>query len=280
MKLFLLLAFILVAAFTAGGLVLPSPATKTVTRTKTVNVSKTQTIYLRNLSPRYMSDKEILNDIPAWEASINKDFAPAWHTTQYKLVFLGRKEAPTGGMIATFIKSGPVRKALAYHTVNKGSPGIVVYTGTGAYYGYDNSVSFTHELQEFAADPTISFTNQGWPYDWVNVVLPDGSYDRRPQIEGTFWATEVSDPVEASSYTRKGLNGKPVAISDFVEPNWFNNAVKGSYDFMDLIQQPFTILPGGYAQFFDGTRWQVVLNFRKGHASDAGFYKGERQERH
>jgi hypothetical protein len=248
--------------------------TKTTT-TKTVDVSVTQTIYIRNLSPRYMSDKEIQNDMPAWERSYNHDFAPVWHTTQFHLVFLGRKQAPAGGMVATFVKSGPVQGALAYHDVSKGVPGIVVYSGTGVYYGYDNSVSFTHELEELGADPTISVTNQGWPYDWINVV----NRDRVMQTEGTVWAQEVSDPVEAYSYLRPGADGSPVHISDFVEPNWFNNAVNGSYDFMNLVQQPFTILPGGYAQFLTDTGWTSIQNFRKGHPADAGFYRGEGSER-
>lgn len=247
----------------------------THTKTRVVTTSVVQTIYIRNLSPRYMTDKEIQNDMPAWEHSYNHDFAPVWHTTQFHLVFIGRKKAPVGGMVATFVKSGPVQGALAYHMVAKGVPGIVVYSGTGVYYGYDNSVSFTHELEELGADPMISVTNQGWPYDWINIT----NQERAIQIEGTVWAQEVSDPVEAFSYSRPGADGKPVAISDFITPNWFNDAVKGGYDFMDLVQQPFTILPGGYAQFFDGRGWNQVVNFRAGHPSDGGFLKGESLEK-
>jgi len=263
----------------AAGLVVAfgsSSAQKSVNAAPVVRAQDTRVpVYIRNLSPRYYSDKEILNAIPAWTKAINKDFAPIWHTEQYRFVFLGRKPAPKGQIVATFVKSGPVQGALAYHTVDKGVPAIVVYTGTGVYYGYDNSVSFTHEIQELAADPTICVTNQGWPYDWINVVGTDGSYNRLPQAEGTFWATEVSDPVEAFSYSRKGLDGKPVAISDFVTPNWFADSVDGPYDFMHLVQQPYTILPGGYAQRWTGSGWGAIMNFRKGVASDAGFYKGE-----
>jgi hypothetical protein len=101
----------------------------------------------------------------------------------------------------------PRQGALAYHDVEDAAPAITVYAGTGAYYGYDNSVSFTHELFELAADPYISAGNQGWPFDWVYLVAPDGSIDREPQAEGTFWAQEVCDPVEADSYLRKGGTG-------------------------------------------------------------------------
>ena len=40
-------------------------------------------------------------------------------------------------------------------------------------------------------------------------------------------------------------------------------------------QQPLWIRPGGYAQYLDDTGWNVILNFRKGVASDSGFYKSD-----
>lgn len=232
-----------------------------------------ETMYIRNLSPKYISDATIKRDIPAWEQAVNRDFAGAWHTTQFKLVFLGSKPAPRGQMVATFVDKGPVQGALAYHTTQNGAPAIVVYAGTAVYYGFDNSVSFTHELFELAADPTISITNQGWPYDWLWTVNKAGQVSRVAQSEGTVWAQEVCDPVEAYSYL---ING--VKISDFITPNWFNDEVSGGYDFMGLVQQPFTILWGGYAQFYAGT-WNVVTNWRHGPRDANGFLKGEKLER-
>jgi hypothetical protein len=208
--------------------------------------SNAETIYVRNLSPKYISDATIRRDIPAWERAVNHDFAPAWHSAQYRIVLA--KSIPAGAIGATFVDKGPVAGALAYHTVTSGAPQIVVYAGTAAYYGYDNSVSFTHELFELAADAPISVTNQGWPYDWIWIQHPDG-YSRTEQAEGTVWAQEVCDPVEEQTYAIDG-----VRISDFVTPNWFNDEVAGPYDEMGAVQQPFTILTGGYAQYLDPTR--------------------------
>jgi len=234
-----------------------------------------ETIYVRNVAQQYISDATIRRDIPAWEQAVNHDFAPVWHTTHYRLVFIGRRQAPAGALSAVFVTKGPVKGALAYHTVTAGAPQIVVYAGTADYYGYDNSVSFTHELFELAADPMISVTNQGWPYDYIWYPHPNGTINRESQTEGTVWAQEVCDPVESDSYRIDG-----VKISDFVTPDWFNDEVNGPYDHMGLVQQPFTILPGGYAQFWDGMSWNLVENFRGVTTPDAaGFLKGESRER-
>ena len=234
--------------------------------------SNTETVYIRNLSPHFISDATIKNDIPAWEAAANKDFAPIWHSTRVKLVFLGKARAPKGGIVATFVDKGDVEGALAYHTVTAGAPAIVVYAGTAVYYGYSNSVSFTHELEELLADPTISITNQGWPYR--DVTIEDyGSFKQDP---GTVWANEVSDPVEAYSYSRRGADGTSVAISDFITPDWFNDEVNGPYDFMHLVQAPFTILHGGYAQYWNGSEWNIVENFRHAGRDADGFLKAEK----
>lgn len=229
----------------------------------------TETIYVRNVAPQYISDATIKRDIPAWQDAINKDFAPAWHTARVRFVFIGRGTAPKGAIAATFVDKGPVKGALAYHTVSRGVPAIIVYAGTDDYYGYSNSVSFTHEAEELLADPEIAILNQGHPYPFVTVgaqLLPQGS--------GTIWANEVSDPVEAFHYERDG-----VAISDFITPNWFNDEVNGPYDFMQLVQTPFTILKGGYAQYWDPYQgWVAVTDFRHAGRDANGFLIAEKGE--
>lgn len=242
-----------------------SPPTKTVTVTKTKGA---EPVYIRNLS-KFISDKEIVNSIPAWEKSINVDFAKYWHTAQYKLIFIGKQQAPHTGITAEFVNKGPMKGALAYHWTDKNNaPSITVYAGTGAYFGYDNSVSFTHELQELAADPVTSYLNVGYPAEFYWLQKPNGDVVNVDSSSVIGWFSEVSDPVEADSYTRPGADGTPVKISDFVTPAWFNDGVGSRYDFMGLCQQPFWIRPGGYAQYFDFTGWNLVTNWRK-HKHDA-----------
>jgi hypothetical protein len=248
---------------------------KTSHTVRYVKVTPAETVYIRNLAPRYISDAEIRNDLPAWQTAINHDFARYWHTAQFRLVFVGRKAPPYGQINATFVGKGPVKGALAYHNTDNGAPSITVYAGTGDYYGYDNSVSFTHELEELAGDPVVSAVNSGWPYDYIWLEKPDTSLRQSFQFGVLGWFNEVSDPVEADSYLRPGANGKPVKVSDFVTPAWFNDTSGTRYDYMGLCQQPFWIRPGGYAQFLDGNGWEILTNFRQGHPSDRGFLRGE-----
>jgi hypothetical protein len=269
-----------------AGLVARSTPPSSKNPTKTVSTYKgAEPVYIRNLAPRFISDQTIRNDIPAWESAINNDFAKYWHTTKYKLVFLGRKQAPTDGITTEFINKGPVKGALAYHwTERNNAPSITVYAGTGAYYGFSNSVSFTHELEELAADPVTSYLNVGYPSAlyWIQKSNGKLTYNFDDAIG---WFSEVSDPVEADSYTRPGADGTPVKISDFVTPAWFNDGVGSRFDFMGLTQQPFWIRPGGYAQYLSSEEgWQVIYNFRKHHPADAGFvhdhgHIGERHHR-
>ena len=247
-------------------------STKTVTQLQRVETGQ-EVLYIRNLDQQNISDAEIVKDIPAWEKAVNVDFASYWHTAHFKLIFLGRKPSPPGAMSAVFVKKGPIKGALAYHTIGGNAPAITVYSGTGKYYGYDNSISFTHELFELAADPVTSALNIGYPNDFYWIEKSTGNL-KIGFNTALGWFQEVCDPVEADYYT---VNG--VKISDFITPGWFNDGVGQRYDFMGLAQQPYWIRPGGYAQFYDATGWNVVLNFRKGHPSDRGFYVGDRRER-
>ena len=231
-----------------------------------------ETIYVVNKAPQYISNKTLRRDIPAWEAAANKDFAPVWHTPQVDLRLVTK--APAGSMYAVFKNKGPVQGALAFHDENRGQPGIVVYAGTGDYYGYSNSISFTHELFELLADPTISVTNQGYPYPYYQIGSTAIS-----QLPGTIWAQEVSDAVESYAYRKDG-----VSISDFVTQNWFNDHTKvprrsGQYDYMGVVQAPFTIARGGYSQYWNGLGWQLVENFKHAGRDADGFLKAEQLER-
>lgn len=248
--------------------------TKTVIR---VAHSGSETVYVTNLAPQFISDRTIRNDIPAWQRSVNQDFAGYWHTSTYRIVFLGRKPAPSGSISAVFLPKGPIKGALAYHWIERGNaPSITVYAGTGDYYGFDNSVSFTHELFEMAADPVTSFVNQGYPADFYYLESRQLGVRLVQLFMQPFgWLNEVSDPVEADSYTLPGGDGRPVKISDFVTPSWFSDGVGGRYDFLGLCQQPFWIRPGGYAQYEDATGWNLVQNWRAGHPADRGFVKSD-----
>lgn len=255
--------------------------------TRTVRVAGvTETIYIRNLSPQFDSARNIRRDIPSWEAAANGAFRAVYHTPKVKLVYLGGRRAPRHSIVAVFVSQGPVQGALAYHTQVNGEPQIVVYTGTADFYGYSNSVSFTHELFEMLGDEHTAAINQGWPFPYI--TLNEGQFGASitfPTPPGQLFINETADPVEAFSYPIRG-----VQISDWVTPNYFNDQQTmppgvPTYDYMGLVQQPLEILRGGYQSIYvvdyqvpDGqviTGWVSVTNFRHAGRDAAGFLKGE-----
>lgn len=229
--------------------------------------SRSATVYIKNEAPRYMSNATILRDIPAWEKAANVDFAPVWDTPQVSIKLLNGR-APRGAIVATFQKSGAIQGALAYHTITRGAPAIVVYTGTGDYYGYSNSVSFTHELFETLGDAFVAGGNLGTaPFYYVG-------QQAQPFPAGAIFVNEVSDPVEAYQYELDGA-----AISDFVTPNYFGDQVAGGLDYMNVLTKPFQIARGGYQIVWLFGQWQEITNFRHFPGPDpAGFLKGEKLE--
>lgn len=216
-----------------------------------------QTIYVRNVSS-FVSDAEVKNDLPAFNAAAHNDFAPSWHIDA-NLVFIGKAKVPTGAASITLVDKGPVKGALAYHELVNGVPDSIIYTGVSKFYGFSWTVGFTHELWEQLADPGLVHAAQ----DQV----------------GRIWAQEICDPVEsdADAYARPGADGKPVLISDFVTEKWFGALTTGPFDFANHIQQPLIVDKGGYAQYWDGSSWIVVSNFRN--AGDRAYLLGEKGRR-
>lgn len=234
---------------------------------KTAAPRGTEVVYIKNLAPHYMSNAAIERDIPAWEKAANQDFAPVWETPQVEIRLLNGP-APRRAIVATFQKAGAVSGALAYHTLMRGEPSITVYTGVGDFYGYSNSVSFTHELFETLADQFVAGANMGvGPYYYVG-------QQARPFPGGALFVNEVADPVEAYQYQLGGA-----AISDFITPNYFDDGVQGGLDFMGVLTRPFQIARGGYQIVWVGNTWQEIVNFRHAGRDAAGFLKGEKLAR-
>lgn len=231
------------------------------------------TVYIKDEAPRAWPRKDIQASIPAWEKAANRDFRKYWDTPQVRIRLLKRgATVPPSGVVAYIRNNGQVNGALAYHGNDRSRPFIMVYAGTGYYFGYSNSVSFTHELFELLGDSTISVGNQGYPYPLYYVGMSP-----RKMPYGAVWGQEVCDPVERFSYQVKGEHGKRVAISDFVTPAWYNDHTGGKFDFMDITEAPFTTATGGYSFYWDGTRWIVIFNFRHAGRGANAFWKGEKK---
>jgi hypothetical protein len=191
-------------------------------------------LYIRNLSS--LSNQELADDLPAFQAAVSNDFAPAWGQ-DVKLVLIGKNTAPKGAWVIWLEDSDThLCMCYGYHDFVNGRPiGYVYVKDSGAAW----DITFTHELFEMLADPFVN---------------------RAALVNQTFFLAEVSDPVEANvyAYIRKSASGKPVKISDFILPAWYFPNSKGPFDFKRHLVAPLQILQDGYAcNWFNG-EWNCI----------------------
>jgi hypothetical protein len=133
--------------------------------------------------------------------------------------------------------------ALGYHDQTpSGQPLIKVFPLLDKQDGAELSVTISHEVCETLADPNGARAAQ-----WT---------------DGKFWAYEVCDAVENTSYLIDGIPVSNFCLPPFFEPV---QSLKGlNLDWMGLCKEPLQVLPGGYGQWFDPANgWQKVQNAQR-----------------
>lgn len=197
---------------------------------------------------KVITDAEVQAMIPAFSTQWNRDLAPVWALRAAHFAWQDKtKQPPKGSWWVVFLDDSDQANALAYHDVtDEGLPISKVFVRTIQADHASVSVGATHEICEMAVDPTINLAAQ--------------------DQHGTFWAYEVSDPVEDDQY---GYEIGSVLVTDFVTPAWFGfpNAT-GALDFKKHATKPFEVLSGGYAQKFGKGGWTQV-NGAKAEAAKA-----------
>jgi hypothetical protein len=105
---------------------------------------------------------------------------------------------------------------------------------------------------------------------WLNSAYQDP--------RGIFWAGEICDAVESEQY---GYKIGDTLVTDFILPTWYAHEHSGGpIDFKGHTDQPFQVLSGGYAQYFDPTRgWVQVTGSLALHTARATAPRGSRRER-
>jgi hypothetical protein len=185
-----------------------------------------------------MSDVDVKKMIPAFSTQWNRDLAPVWELSAAHFKFVPKaSQPPAGSWWVVFLDDSDQADALAYHDVtDEGLPISKVFVKTIQGDGASVSVGATHEICEMAVDPTINLAAQ--------------------DLDGTFWAYEVADPVEDDQY---GYEIGGVLVTDFVTPAWFGfQNSSGPLDFKQHAEQAFAVLSGGYAQKFGPNGWEQV----------------------
>jgi hypothetical protein len=126
--------------------------------------------------------------------------------------------------------------AAGYHTDDNGQPFSLVQADAGW------TLTASHETLEMLADPFGNRTIAGKPP--VGAPKPVSSFKR------VLYLVEVCDPCEAAQYAYT-VNG--IELSDFITSHYYDPKGRPGvlYSFGGNVQQPHSVLEGGYISFSD-----------------------------
>jgi len=174
--------------------------------------------------------------IPAMQKQITRHFEPVWgwganlklNAKRFDMKVIIKDHA-RGGDLGYHIKDG---RAIAYIFAKDDIAESGEYTST-----------LSHELLEMIADPNVS-------------LYAIGKFRLKGRSKSGLFGLEVCDPVQENLYK---ING--VKVSDFVRPEWFEpEHKKGAMkmDHMKVIDAPFALAEGGYADVLASSRWHTL----------------------
>ncbi len=214
-----------------------------------------------------LTDDQVKTVVPDLQTQVHRDFAPAWGVDA-DLTFVPKGSKPAAGSWwLVILDNSDQAGALGYHDLTKeGLPLGKVFAGSDIQYGYQWTVTASHELLEMLGDPDINLTA---------FVQPSAT-------TGVLYAYEVCDACEADQF---GYKIGSTLVSDFIYPAWFESfRKKGSaqFDREKHIQKPFELLKGGYIGVFDvksGSGWHQITAEGEPFRYDMRPRLGSRRER-
>jgi hypothetical protein len=180
-------------------------------------------------------------------------FSPVWGTPCKLVVVPSLNSIPPKAWQMLFLDDPDEADAFGYHDLAKnGQPVSKVFVKVSLQANEKVSVTACHELCEMLIDPGCQL--------WAD----DG--------KGKFWAYEMCDAVEESTFMVDG-----VEMSDFVHPAYFESFRKkgtSKFDHLALLKAPFTLLKGGYSIIRQGNRTSQVFGSK---AKEKRFAKEDRR---
>jgi hypothetical protein len=170
-----------------------------------------------------LKDADIKACVDALNQQVNRDFSSPWGLDATMVAVAKGKKPPAGAWWLVMLDDMDVADALGYHDLtSENLPLGKVGIKTAAQYHESWTVTASHELLEMLADPYIG--NGFGPYN-----------------DGSWFALEVCDPVEANEYDVGGIK-----VSDFVYPAWYGSGPGDRYSHLKAVDQPLVLAPGGY----------------------------------
>ena len=176
--------------------------------------------------------------IDAISIQVIRDFAPAWGLSPVPVIAVddGAPVPMGAGLVYVVDNIGQVPGALGWHHEEKegffcgfvAAKAITMLGGAIARGASSVSQTISHEVLELLGNPGVN--------RWADTM------------DGRQFSMEVCDPVDGDAYDIT-VNGKPISVSNFVHPSWFDPyAPSGSwFDQMQLLQEPFVHRESGYA---------------------------------
>jgi len=184
-----------------------------------------------------VSDAECRSLTDALQIQVSRDFAPVWRIDA-NLTFVPKGQMPNPGTWWLSILDSTDRAGvLGHHDLTPdGLPIGKSFAATDKRYGFEWTVTASHELLEMLANPDVNLTV---------LVHPD-------QGDNKLYAYEVCDPCEddACAYSINGIK-----VCNFVYPAYFQifrQPGSAKFDHQGMLTAPIpTLLPGGYISAFD-----------------------------
>jgi hypothetical protein len=131
---------------------------------------------------------------------------------------------------------------LGYHIKN-GKPITYIFAKDDIADSGEYTTTLSHELLEMIADPGVN-------------LYAIGKFREGGRSRSGLFGLEVCDPVESNYYKIHG-----VRVSDWVRPEWFEQEHKKGQmkmDYLGVIDAPFMLAEGGYADVFSRSRWRTL----------------------
>jgi hypothetical protein len=172
-----------------------------------------------------VTDADLQTCIAALQKQVQFHFGPVWNINADLKFSTQLNFNPT---IFVLDYSSDV-SILGYHDITQaGIPVGFVFAQSSIDSGESWQVTASHELLELLGDPYVNLACQG-QFAGQNV----------------FFAYETCDAVENDVYQIDGVD-----VSNFQYPSWFVNQNSDRYDYMGVLDAPFTISSGGYLTYF------------------------------